>query len=386
MGVLQEISPVTEQARLQRRLLVRFWQTASNFWRGRWARVAWGLTIFLVLVVLAQLLVQLLLNLWNRNFFDALQRRDAAALWQQALLFLPLALASIVLAATSVWGRMTAQRRWRECVTRLVVEHWLAKDRFRRLDQIANGSENPEYRISEDVRVATDAPIDLVLAFLASFLTAITFMGVLWSVGGSLTFEAFGRAWTVPAYLVIGVIVYSTVFSAAVIVVGRRLTTVIGRKNQAEAELRAAADRLRQDGSGAIGSGNETAERRTLWLALHTVLARWLGLMWQLVGTTLVSHSNFVLAPVLALLLCVPKFLSGTMSLGELTQSAAAFVTVQSAFNWLVDNYGRLADWRSSVNRVASLLLALDALAALERIEEETRSGPLGEIKPALKR
>jgi ABC-type uncharacterized transport system fused permease/ATPase subunit len=121
MGVLQEISPVTEQARLQRRLLVRFWQTASNFWRGRWARVAWGLTIFLVLVVLAQLLVQLLLNLWNRNFFDALQRRDAAALWQQALLFLPLALASIVLAATSVWGRMTAQRRWRECVTRLVV-------------------------------------------------------------------------------------------------------------------------------------------------------------------------------------------------------------------------------------------------------------------------
>jgi putative ATP-binding cassette transporter len=386
MGAHHEITPVSEQASLERRLLVRFWQTAANFWRGRWAKVAWGLTAFLVLVVLAQLLVQLLLNLWNRNFFDALQRRDAAALWQQALLFLPLALASIVLGATSVWGRMTAQRRWRECVTRLVIEYWLAEDRFRRLDQIANGSENPEYRISEDVRVATDAPIDLVLAFLASLLTAITFMGVLWSVGGSLNFEAFGSAWTIPAYLVIGVIVYSTVFSTAMIIVGRRLTTVIERKNQAEAELRAAADRLRQDGSGAIGSGNETAERRTLWLALHTVLARWLGLMWQLVGTTLVSHSNFVLAPVLALLLCVPKFLTGTMSLGELTQSAAAFVTVQSAFNWLVDNYGRLADWRSSVNRVASLLLVLDAVAALERIEEETRSEALGALKPALKR
>jgi vitamin B12/bleomycin/antimicrobial peptide transport system ATP-binding/permease protein len=385
MGALHEISPVSGQASRERRLLVRFWQTASGFWRGRWAKVAWGLTAFLVLVVLAQLLVQLLLNLWNRNFFDALQRRDAAALWQQALLFLPLALASIVLGATSVWGRMTAQRRWRECVTRLVIEYWLAEDRFRRLDQIANGSENPEYRISEDVRVATDAPIDLVLAFLASLLTAITFMGVLWSVGGSLIFEAFGRAWTIPAYLVIGVIVYSTVFSTAMIIVGRRLTTVIERKNQAEAELRAAADRLRQDGGGAMASGNETAERRTLWLALHTVLARWLGIMWQLVGTTLVSHSNFVLAPVLALLLCVPKFLTGAMSLGELTQSAAAFVTVQSAFNWLVDNFSRLADWRSSVNRVASLLLALDAVAALERIEEETRSEPLGALKPALK-
>ena len=52
----------------------------------------------------------------------------------------------------------------------------------------------------------------------------------------------------------------------------------------------------------------------------------------------------------------------GAMSLGELTQSAAAFVAVQGAFNWIVDNYQRLADWRSSVRRVATLLLALDAL------------------------
>jgi ABC-type uncharacterized transport system fused permease/ATPase subunit len=76
----------------------------------------------------------------------------------------------------------------------------------------------------------------------------------------------------------------------------------------------------------------------------------------------LVSHGNFILAPVVGWLLCVPKYLAGDMSLGELTQAAAAFVTVQSAFNWLVDNYGRIADWRSSANRVAALLLALDAL------------------------
>jgi ABC-type uncharacterized transport system fused permease/ATPase subunit len=104
-------------------------------------------------------------------------------------------------------------------------------------------------------------------------------------------------------------------------------------------------------------------------MAVHVALQRWLSLLWQLVRTTLVSHSNFILAPVIGLFLCVPKFLASTMSLGELTQSAAAFVTVQSAFNWLVDNYGRIADWRSSVNRVAILLLALDALPAADRSE-----------------
>jgi ABC-type uncharacterized transport system fused permease/ATPase subunit len=48
------------------------------------------------------------------------------------------------------------------------------------------------------------------------------------------------------------------------------------------------------------------------------------------------------------------------MALGEVVQVAAAFVMVQGALNWFVDNYQRLADWISSVNRVSSLLLALD--------------------------
>jgi putative ATP-binding cassette transporter len=96
-----------------------------------------------------------------------------------------------------------------------------------------------------------------------------------------------------------------------------------------------------------------------------------------LVRTTLVSHANFILAPVFALLLCVPKYLSGAMTLGELTQAAAAFVTVQGAFNWLVDNYQRLADWRSSAHRVATLLIALGELEAKEAPKDAPSSRAL---------
>ena len=86
---------------------------------------------------------------------------------------------------------------------------------------------------------------------------------------------------------------------------------------------------------------------------------------------TLVSHSNFLLTPVVGLLLCAPKYLVGAMTLGEVVQAAAAFAIVQSAFNWITDNYGRLAEWMSSANRVASLLLALD------QIEDPDRPGGL---------
>ena len=149
-------------------------------------------------------------------------------------------------------------------------------------------------------------------------------------------------------------------------IVGRSLTHVIQDKNQAEAELRAAAITLREVGEETVPPGTEPKERRALWFALRKVIVRWWDLARQLVQTTLVSQGNVLLAPVVAWILCAPKYLVGTMSLGELTQ-AAAFVIVQGAFNWLVDNYQGLADWRSAANRVATLLLALDELSCADQ-------------------
>ena len=75
---------------------------------------------------------------------------------------------------------------------------------------------------------------------------------------------------------------------------------------------------------------------------------------------TLITYTSLLVTPVIGALLCVPKYLGGAMALGEVVQAAAAFVMVQGAFNWFTDNYARLAEWASSANRVASLLLALD--------------------------
>jgi putative ATP-binding cassette transporter len=60
------------------------------------------------------------------------------------------------------------------------------------------------------------------------------------------------------------------------------------------------------------------------------------------------------------------------MTLGEVMQASSAFVIVQVAFNWLVDNYPRLADWTASARRVGSLLVSL---ARLERADREESMG-----------
>jgi putative ATP-binding cassette transporter len=80
-----------------------------------------------------------------------------------------------------------------------------------------------------------------------------------------------------------------------------------------------------------------------------------------------VSHGNFVIASVIPIILCSPKYLAGDMSLGTVMQAAAAFIQVQYAFNWIVDNYPRLAEWTASARRASNLLVAIDGL---DRIEE----------------
>jgi putative ATP-binding cassette transporter len=346
----------------ERKLIARYWENASGFWRGHQAWRAWLLLGLLIVTVLLQLAVQYWLNYWNRDFFNAIEAKNGSELWTQARKFLPLATLSLTLAVVSVWGRMTMQRIWREWLSNSLYDYWLENDHYRRLHFMHGEHQTPEYRIAEDARVATDLPIDLGLGLLSSLLTAITFIGVLWSVGGGLVIDGFGLILAIPGYLVIAVVLYSMLLTASMMLIAHRLTRVMEYNKRAEAELRAIGAHLRESGEGTALPDGRKDGRAAIGAALKEVIAQWLDYCWQLMRMTLISHSNTLLTPVIGLLLCTPKYLTGAMSLGEVVQAAAAFAIVQGAFNWLSDSYARLAEWRSSANRVASLLLALDEI------------------------
>jgi vitamin B12/bleomycin/antimicrobial peptide transport system ATP-binding/permease protein len=318
--------------------------------------------------VLLQLAIQYRLNYWSRDFFDAFGRRDGATLGAQALIFLPLAGASMLTAILLVWVRMTTQRMWRAWLTQHLIDRWLANGDLAQLRFSAGEDQNPEYRIAEDARVATDAPVALASGLLTAALSAVIFIGILWNVGGDLVVVVFDFALTVPKYLVIAVALYSAFLTLVMTVIGRRLIRVIAGKNAAEAQFRSIGSHLGKRGKAVLG---KTGGHRSLSEALDEVIVRWRNLCHQLMRTTLVSQGNILLAPVIAWVLCAPKYLIGTMSLGEVAQAAAAFVIVQAALNWLVENYAAVADCLSSVNRVGSLLLAVDDFRDRTRSETD---------------
>ncbi|CCD90617.1 putative ABC transporter-like [Bradyrhizobium sp. ORS 375] len=340
----------------------RFWLTARQFWLGSTAWRVWLLCAAMVVLVVLQLYVQFRFNYWNRDFFDALESRDPTRLWQQAVLLIPLCVSSVVLAIVSVWGRMTMQRNWRQWLSAKVIDYWVENDRYARLATVQGDQKIPEYRIAEDIRIATDAPIDFVVSVISALLTAVVFVQVLWQVGGSISFAVAGLQLWMPGYLVVSVVLYSGLVTGAMLWVGAPLTRVIQTKNQVESELITAAHHLRDIGEGVTPKHEERGVIASIWLALDRTIQQWKRLCWQLMRNTLVSHLNTLLAPIIGLVLCAPKFLGDQMTLGELTQAAAAFTLVQGSFNWMVDNFSRVAEWMSSLERVGGLLLSLDQL------------------------
>ncbi len=369
-----------------RAMAIRFNRFAGGFWTGTSARLAWRLTAGLAGFLVLKLTVDVATNHWNRWFFDALERHDAGSAARAVLAFGVLFVCIAAVGVGIVLTRERLQVRWREWCTARLLDGWLANQRFYRLTAADSPMQNPEYRISDDVRMATEPLTDFAIGLFTAVLAAATFAGILWSVGGSMNVSLGGLTFAIPAFMVIGAIVYGTIMSALIPVVGRRLSGVAAAKNEAEARFRFEMIRLRENAEGVILARGEGEARRRLGATYADLVRTWMSVVRQHGNVTWVMNANSALVPVVPLVLCAPKYLSGDLSLGEVMQLASAFTQVQVAISWLVDNYRGIAEWFASAKRVVELedsYSAIDAATAAGQSLVQRGDSPADDIRIA---
>ena len=310
------------------------------------------------------------MNIWNRAIFDALERRDASTVLFWSIIYFPLLAISVCLVVVQVYARMTMQWRWRAWLNNHLLDRWLTNGRYYQLESGRRRPRNPEYRIADDVRVATESPVEFATGITSAVLSAVTFIVVLWTIGGSLTSPSLASAITIPGFLVIAAVIYARAGERLHGVHRPRLRDRVGKQEPGRSGVSLCAYAPGENGESIAVLGGEEEERSAIDRSLATVLRRWREICIQTMRTTVVSQTSGYVAWVLPIILCAPKFLDGSMSLGQVMQAASAFTIVQYAFNWLVDNYPRLSDWTASACRVSSLMVSLDAL---ERAEKRRR-------------
>jgi vitamin B12/bleomycin/antimicrobial peptide transport system ATP-binding/permease protein len=167
-----------------RTLFLRFWACASGFWKGKSARVSWALTAGLLTLALTQLAVRHP-HYWNRDFFNALERRDGARLWGH-LDFRAIGMPEYFAVGRFRVGPHDHPAQMARVAHETSIGVMAQDDRYRRLKFVTGEYQNAEYRICLDARSATDAPVDMALGLFAAVATAVVFIEVLWAVGGSL--------------------------------------------------------------------------------------------------------------------------------------------------------------------------------------------------------
>ncbi|BBK30499.1 putative ATP-binding cassette transporter [Stella humosa] len=344
--------------------LLRFVRLGGAYWNGadRWkARL---LTALLVVLGILQVLLVIRFNLWSADLFDALERRDARQVLIQALVFAAIVIATMLVNAAHLEVRRRLQMGWRHWLTMRVADGWLDRGRQHQLALVPGAPGNPDARIADDIRLATEATIELANSLFYCLLLLVSFVSILWGLSGTVTLALGGITLELPGYLVGLALVYAAAGVAVAFLLGRSLVHVTDLRQSAEAGYRFGLVRDVAQAEEIALLGSEANERRRLRNLFRAITASWQLQTQGLRRLTLFTSAYGTMAAMFPVLVAAPRYLAGELTLGGLMQTAQAFQQVTAALSWPVDNFPRLAETMASMERVLALQAALDTIEA----------------------
>ncbi|HEY6720418.1 MAG TPA: ABC transporter ATP-binding protein/permease, partial [Burkholderiales bacterium] len=344
--------------------LAKAWKLASPYWYSEERWRARGLLAAILVLTLGSVYLSVLFNYWNLKWYNALQEKNYTDFSALLLYFCFLAAIFVSTAVYKVYLRQALEMRWRAWLTRKYVGEWLDKQVYYRLELANRGTDNPDQRIAEDLRLFTNGTLVLGLDLITSVVTLVSFVIILWNVSGPLSFTIAGSEVTIPGYMVWAAVIYALAASVLTHYIGRSLIGINFQKERLEADFRFSMVRLRENAEGVALYKGEAPERTGLLGRFERVRANWWELMRLTKRLTYFTAGYAQAAVVFPFLVAAPRFFSGALTLGGLTQIADAFGQVQDSLSWFVSNYAGIASWKASVDRLLTFKLALAQASA----------------------
>ncbi len=349
--------------------LARVWRLLVPYWKGDERVRAWLLLAGTVAAALGVVYTEVLVNQWSRPFFNAVEQKSVADFERLLVHFAVLAALMTVAAMYKVYLQQMLEMRWRVWLTHAYVSDWLADKVYYHLELEARGTDNPDQRMQEDLKFFTGVTLDLALGLLASFVSLVSFVVILWRLSGTLVFEIPGATVGVPGYMVWAALGYAVAGSVLSHFIGRPLIALNFQKQRLEADFRFALVRLRENAEGAALYGGEAREKAGLFARFEEIRRNWWRLMRYTRRLTAFRTGYNQVAVVFPFLVAAPRYFTGETDFGTLMQTAAAFAAVQVALSWFVTNYQGIAEWKASADRLLTFHDALVATAAERRRE-----------------
>ena len=319
-------------------------------------REAWIARALLVLVVFLSVLIvymSKLINFWNARFFNAIQEKNPDAFWYELKYWTVLLAGFIIAVVYRQWLMQLLSIRWRRWLSEVYFRDWLADRTYYRMELARQGADNPEQRIEQDCNSFTTETLNIVLGLLLQIMTIVTFAGVLWELSGSFVLPIFGGM-VIRGYMMWAAFGYALVGSLATYFIGRPLVRVNFDLERYNADFRYRMVRIRENSESIALYRGEPDEERSLRLAFANIYGVWWSFMKYNKRLTWLTSFYGQAASIFPILIAAPRYFSGQIALGALTQTADAFGQVQGSLSWFVDTYGTLAAWKAAVDRLTT--------------------------------
>lgn len=344
----------------EKRFFSTLWQLTRPYWVSE--KRATGLILLATVVGLALMFVwvEVQFNTWNRDFYSTFETRDQAEFYRQMGKFTLLAVLFIVLGVYRVYFQQMLIIEWRAWLTDKYLADWLRDRAYYRLQLLERGTDNPDQRIAEDLRLFVEETLSLSLGLLSAVVTLVSFVTILWALSGAIEIAGF----SIPGYMVWIALIYSIVGTWLTHVIGKPLIGLNFNQQRFEADFRFSLVRLRENSEGVALYQGEPRERVNFLGQFANVVGNYWGIMKktkQLNWFTVFYGQGAIIFP---FIVAGPRFFSGKGPLGEIFQIASAFGQVHSALSWFISAYPLFTSWKATVERLTGFAAALEQVRA----------------------
>ena len=351
-----------------------FWTLFKGYWSSEEKWKARGLLAIVLALNLICVFLLVKLNDWYNEFYNALQEYQQELFFPLIGQFTFLAFLYICIAVYAIYLRQLLEIRWRAWMTNNYLNAWMNGQTYYHLK---DSTDNPDQRISEDISQFVSLTLQLIVGFLRQSITLVAFSFVLWGLSGEITFELGGNEIVIYGYMFWFTIVYSSVGTWLVHLVGRKLIGLEFNQQRYEADFRFAMMRVRENAESIAFYRGETSELENFSWKFSDVIKNFRKLM------TKTKHLNFYingyaqLAVIVPIILAAPKYFAKEMQLGGLMQTISAFGRVQDALSFFIDSYATIASLAAVIHRLSGFTEHMNEVKKIESHVEKSSADEL---------
>lgn len=336
----------------QRRFFRNVWLLTRSYWQSEERLKAFALLAVIIVLTLAVVYVIVLINDWFNVFYEALQNYNTEKIFDELIHFSWLAALYIILMVYSFYLQQVLIINWRRWLTDRYIDEWLRNKAYYRLQVFGADTDNPDQRISEDVRLFVEMTLTFSIGVLKAVCTFVSFVVVLYNISGPLDFTLFERDFHIEGYMVWVALVYSALGTWVTHAAGKKLVGLNFVQQRYEADFRFSMMRMRENAESIAFYSGEGREGSIFKKRFALLLDNFWKIIQKRKQLIWINSGYSQIAIIFPMVVAMPRYLSHQITLGGLMQVSNAFDKVQSSLSYFVDMYASIAEWQAVVNRL----------------------------------